>query len=73
MTRCEGCHGVIGAHENPHWFGGQTRYRAGCCPVCTVPDGRVDAGVVEPGLVERIKRGHRRGTPKARELRGAGG
>lgn len=29
MTRCEACHGPIGAHENPHWFGGATRYHPG--------------------------------------------
>lgn len=73
MTLCATCHGVIGAHENPHWFGGQTRYHAGCCPVCSTPDARVEAGVPEAALVERIKRGHRRGTPKAWALRGAGG
>lgn len=72
MTRCEGCHGVIGDHENPHWLGGTTRYHAGCCPVCTTPDARVEAGVPEAALVERIKRGHRRGTPKAWSLIGRG-
>lgn len=72
MTRREGCHGPIGAEEAPHWFGGTTRYHPGCCPVCTTPDARVDAGPVEPALVERIKRGHRRGTPKAWSLVGRG-
>lgn len=72
MTRCEACHGVIGAHENPHWFGGTTRYHPGCCPACTVPDARVDRGVPEPALVERMKRGHRRGTPRSWALVGRG-
>lgn len=72
MTRCEACHGVIGAHEDPHWFGGSTRYHAGCCPVCTVPDARVEAGSAEPALVDRMKRGHRRGTPRAWALVGRG-
>lgn len=73
MTRCEACHGPIGAHENPHWLGGTSRFHPGCCPVCTVPDPGVDAGVPEPSLVERAKRGHRRGTPRAWALRGVGG
>ena len=37
MTRCEACHGAIGAHERPHWFGGTTRYHPGCCPACSRP------------------------------------
>ena len=72
MTRCEGCHGPIGAGEDPHSFGGTTRYHAGCCPVCTVPDARVDAGAREPVLVERLKRGHRRGTQRVWAMRGVG-
>lgn len=54
------------------WFGGTTRYHPACCPAC-VPDVRVDRGVPEPALVERMKRGHRRGTPRAWAMRGAGG
>ena len=71
MTRCKGCGRAIGAAEDPHWFGGDLRYHPGCCPACTILR---DAGpVVETPLLERMKRGHRRRTPRAWAMRGAGG
>lgn len=73
MTRCAACHGPIGAAENPHSFGDRVHYHPGCCPMCTAEDPRVSAGVAEPALVDRLKRGHGRGTPRAWALRGVGG
>lgn len=76
MIRCGACHGVIGSAEDPHWFGGDLRYHPGCCPACTTPDAGVGHPITEPPAVERMKRmkrGHRRGTPRAWALRGAGG
>lgn len=50
----------------------RTRYHEKCCPACTVPDARVDRGVPEPSAVDRLKRGHRRGTPRSWALVGRG-
>lgn len=67
MTRCAACHGVIGAHENPHDFGPTDRYHPACCPMCPP-----DLQPSEQQLVPMAKRGHRRGTPKAWAMRGVG-
>ena len=68
MTLCNGCGRVIGAHVDPHVFGANDRYHPGCCPMCTP-----DLQPSEAQLVSMAKRGHRRGTPRAWALRGAGG
>lgn len=67
MTLCATCHGVIGAHENPHIFDDRP-YCADHCPHC--------APALQPSEPQRVamaKRCHRRGTPKAWAMRGAGG
>ncbi len=73
MTRCDACHGTIGAAENPHTFSGGIRYHPGCCPACTTESAMVSSGRPEPSAVDLLKRGHRRGTPRAWAMRGAGG
>lgn len=71
MTRCDACRQAIGAADNPHTFSGGIHYHPACCPACDIWR---DAGpVVETPLVERMKRGHRRGTPRAWAMRGSGG
>lgn len=72
MTRCHACHDVIGSAEDPHWFGGDLRYHPACCPACTTADAAVGHRIVEPPAVDRLKRGHRRGTPRAWAMRGVG-
>lgn len=72
MTRCHHC-GLVVPLDDQHTFAPGTVYHGRCCPQC-----RTEAGftmvppAVEPGAVERAKRGHRRGTPKAWALRGVG-
>lgn len=69
MTRCDACHQAIGAADNTHTFSGGVHYHPACCPACAPEARRPEAS---PVVVERMKRGHRRGTPKAWAMRGVG-
>lgn len=65
--RCATCDRMLYTATS-HPFSDTTAYCEACCPQCTAwPGSSCDE------LVERAKRGHRRGTPTTRTLRGAGG
>lgn len=71
MIHCDICHQVV-ALADQHRFDGAT-YCPTHCPQCQNLTGAMPAAaVVEPGAVDRAKRGHRRGTPRSWALRGAG-
>lgn len=67
VTRCHSCSRPVGLADQ-HLFDPVHVYCGRCCPACAAPH----ASTCDE-LVERAKRGHRRGTPRRWALRGAGG